>query len=179
MKQGILASGLVAVSLATHGCGDSLAPNVGPTTSGPLSVVETPFTAIVDWSRSNPLNAADCMSVADGTTTLDGCVFFGPITGDVLDGDFSAVLDGTFDALGDGTTRGNLSMAACMVTRCGVFDGRFTGIFEAGVRTDDIDMTGLDGGVTGLTITGILEEQGASPGTDVFDFTGIIRSSSN
>ena len=101
------------------------------------------------------------------------------VVGDLLDGDYFAILDGTVDAAGNGKTSGRLEVAACVSTRCGDFEGRFTGIFVAGVRSDEIEMTGQDGGVKGMRIDGTLIEQGASPGTNVFDLTGTIRRSIN
>ena len=180
MKKGIFVPALAAVLLVTHGCGDSLDPSVVPTALGPpLIAVEMQLSAVVDLSGPNPQNAADCITVTDGTTTFSGCVFFGPIAGDLLDGDYFAILDGTVDAAGNGTTRGHLEVAACVGTRCGDFEGRFTGIFVAGVRSDEIEMTGQDGGVKGMRIDGTLIEQGASPGTNVFDLTGTISRSIN
>ena len=178
MNRAIFVPAFAAALLVTYACGDSLDPNVVPTgLRPPVPAAEMQLTAVVDLSGRNPLNAAGCRTMADGTTTFNECVFFGPIVGDILDGDYFAVLDGTVDAAGNGATRGRLEVAACVGTRCGDFEGRFTGVFVAGVRSDVIEMTGQNGEVRGLSIEGTFVEQGAAPGTNVFDLTGTIRRS--
>lgn len=177
MRRGMRFPLVVAMLFSVHGCGDAVEPDNGPAASAPLTPLHAVFTAVVDLSGTNPLNAGECISLTGTTTRFDRCIFYGPVAGDLLDGDYVATLDGTVNAAGNGTMRGDIAMAACMTTRCGDFEGRLTGVSQAGVRSDEIEMTGMDGGVRGLTITGTLVERGAAPGTDVFDFTGTIRSS--